>query len=60
MLTNAKVIRTIKTEKPRLAAENNVNKIGLFGSFARGRQRGKSDIDIVVEFSKPNGFKFLE
>jgi predicted nucleotidyltransferase len=60
MLTKAKVIKTIKNEKPHLAAEFNVKKIGLFGSFARGRQTGKSDIDIIVEFSKPIGFKFLE
>ena len=59
MLTKAKVIKTIKNEKPRLASEFSVKKIGLFGSFAKGRQTGKSDIDIIVEFSKPIGFKFL-
>ena len=60
MLTKAKIINTIKNEKPHLAAEFNVKKIGIFGSFARGRQTGKSDIDIIIEFSKPIGFKFLE
>lgn len=60
MITKATVIKTIKTEKPHLAAEFNVKKIGLFGSFAKGRQTGKSDIDIIVEFSKPIGFRFLE
>jgi hypothetical protein len=60
MLTKAKVIKTIKNEKPHLVAEFNVKKIGLFGSFAKGRQTGKSDIDIIVEFSKPIGFKFLD
>lgn len=28
-----------------------VKKLGLFGSFSRSRQRIKSDIDILVEFS---------
>jgi hypothetical protein len=60
MLTRAKIIKTIKNEKPHLAAEFNVKKIGLFGSFAKGKQTGKSDIDIIIEFSKPIGFKFLE
>ena len=60
MLTKEKVIETIEKERPHLAAEFNVKKIGLFGSFARGRQTSKSDIDIIVEFSKPIGFKFLE
>lgn len=27
-----------------------INKIGLFGSFARGEQRPDSDIDLLVEF----------
>ena len=30
--------------------------MGVFGSFARGDQRKNSDIDILVEFSKPIGF----
>ncbi len=60
MLTRAKIIKTIKNEKPHLAAEFNVKKIGLFGSFAKGKQTGKSDKDIFIEFSKPIGFKFLE
>jgi len=35
--------------------------MGVFGSFARGDQRKNSDIDILVEFSKPIGFfEFLE
>jgi len=28
-------------------------KIGLFGSYARGEQKRKSDIDILVKFAKP-------
>ena len=59
MLTKEKVMKTIKNEKPHLASEFNVKKIGLFGSFAKGGQTTKSDIDIIVEFSKPIGFKFL-
>jgi len=29
-----------------------VKRLGLFGSFVRGEQKGKSDIDILVEFEK--------
>lgn len=29
-----------------------VKKIGLFGSYANGKQNKKSDIDILVEFKK--------
>ena len=31
-----------------------VNKIGLFGSFAKGKQNEKSDVDILVEFDNPS------
>jgi predicted nucleotidyltransferase len=31
-----------------------VRRIGLFGSFLKGKQNKKSDIDIIVKFSKPS------
>lgn len=38
-----------------------VENIGVFGSVARREQRRTSDIDILVEFSKPiSFFKFIE
>jgi len=40
------LIRTQKTAIQQLGAE----RLGLFGSFARGEQKETSDIDIVVEF----------
>ena len=29
-----------------------VKRIGLFGSFAKGQQHSKSDLDVLVEFKK--------
>lgn len=29
-----------------------VNEIGIFGSFSKGEQKDRSDIDILVEFEK--------
>ena len=38
-----------------------VSRIGIFGSVARGEQTEASDIDILVDFSRPIGFfTFLE
>lgn len=38
-----------------------VKKVGIFGSVAKGTATRQSDIDILVEFSKPVGmFKFVE
>jgi predicted nucleotidyltransferase len=34
--------------------------MGIFGSFARNEQSDTSDIDILVEFDKPIGLKFVD
>ena len=59
-MTGEKVKKILKKELPNLATKYAVKKIGLFGSFARGTQSAKSDIDIIVEFSSPIGFRFIE
>ncbi len=60
-LTRRHLLRTLKAIKPELAQRYYVKQIGLFGSFARGEQSETSDVDILVEFSKPiSFFKFLE
>lgn len=44
-----------------LRTKYSIKNIGFFGSFARGDHNLKSDVDILVEFSKPIGFfKFIE
>ncbi len=37
-----------------------VQNIGFFGSFARDEQTLNSDVDILVEFSKPLGWEFFD
>ncbi|MCF6093281.1 nucleotidyltransferase family protein [Microaerobacter geothermalis] len=34
--------------------------MGVFGSYARNEQTDNSDIDILVEFSRPVGFEFFD
>jgi len=60
-----KKIEEIKSKleelKPILKEEFKVENIGLFGSYVKGEQKGKSDLDILVEFSETIGlFKFIE
>jgi len=53
--------KKIEEQKSILEKEYKVKEIGIFGSYVRGEQKGKSDIDILVEFSQPVGlFTFLE
>lgn len=55
------VLNSLKRLKPELQTRYYVKNIGLFGSVLRGEQKKSSDVDILVEFSKPIGFfKFLE
>jgi predicted nucleotidyltransferase len=46
--------------KPTLIKRFSVSTIGLFGSYARNEQNEDSDIDIVVDFSKPIGIEFVD
>jgi len=59
-LSREDVVAILKKESPFLAEEYGVKRIGLFGSFAREEQSKKSDVDIVVEFGRPIGLKFVE
>lgn len=51
----------LKQHKKELAEKYRVKEIGIFGSYARGEQKKRSDVDILVEFEEvPDLFKFLE
>ena len=45
----------IEKNKPKLAASYGIRSLGVFGSFARGEQRSRSDVDILVEFDEVPG-----
>ena len=46
--------------RPILASRYPIQRLALFGSVARNEATPDSDVDILVEFSKPVGFQFLE
>ncbi len=46
--------------KPELTAKYSVNSIGLFGSVVRNDFNENSDIDVIVDFSKPIGIEFID
>jgi predicted nucleotidyltransferase len=53
MTTLDQVKKIISEEKDTLAKKYHVLRIGVFGSVLRGEDTNKSDVDILVEFSKP-------
>jgi predicted nucleotidyltransferase len=60
MLTSEMAVKLLQEKHPYLAAEFGVSKIGLFGSYAKGQSGDASDVDIIVEFERPIGFRFVE
>lgn len=54
-------LRIIGKHRQTLKRKYHVGQIGIFGSVAKGISRASSDVDIVVQFSKPIGmFQFIE
>ena len=61
MKTYEEIVQTLKEHKEEIRKKYNVKAIGLFGSFARGEQRKRSDVDILVEYDElPGLLKFVE
>jgi len=55
------IIRAIKKRKKVLEERYNVKEIGIFGSYVRGEQTEKSDVDILVDFYElPDVFDLLK
>lgn len=50
----------LRAEKPHLKKKFFVKEIGIFGSYSRGEAKAGSDVDILVEFSKPVGWEFID
>ena len=52
------IINIIRSIKPEMESRYGVQRLGLFGSYVRERQRQKSDIDILVLLHQP--FSYFE
>ena len=59
-MTREKIVEILRKELPHFVSEYGVKRIGLFGSYAKGAPTKGSDIDILVEFERPIGLKFIE
>jgi predicted nucleotidyltransferase len=54
------IIRALKKGLPPLRDKYRIRQIGIFGSYLRGEQKRKSDLDILVDFEKTvSFFEFL-
>lgn len=58
-MSKEEIIGKILENKERVK-QFEVNKIGIFGSHAKGRARIQSDIDILVEFNKKSFDNYMD
>lgn len=46
------ILKKLSVAAPAIRTQFGVTKIGIFGSFARGEQTKKSDVDVLVDFAQ--------
>jgi len=55
------ILATLRHHLPELRERYGVTSLGVFGSYVQGRQRKRSDIDVLVEFGQaPTLFGFID
>jgi hypothetical protein len=60
-MVKQEIIKIIRNSKPEMESHYGVQRLGLFGSYVKEKQRKKSDIDILVAFNRDiDLFDFLD
>ena len=59
MINKNDILNKLSDLKPILLRDYSVKQIGLFGSFSDDSYTEDSDIDLLVEFEKPIGWKYF-
>ena len=54
------IMQLLERQLPYLREKYGVQRIAVYGSFAKGNQTRKSDVDILVQLARPLGFEFVE
>ena len=55
------ILAVLKKAKPSLAEKYGIKDLALFGSYSRNTEvPGKSDVDVMVDFSQPIGLAFVD
>ena len=55
-----KILEKIKNQIIKILKNNKIKKAGIFGSYAKGKNKKSSDIDIIIEPEKNTGFGFFK
>jgi predicted nucleotidyltransferase len=60
MKTFEELKTTLSAHKKELSEKYAVREIGIFGSYVRGEQKKKSDVDVLVEFEESANLSLLD
>ncbi len=60
MTKKQKLISDLTLLLPILQKKYFVASLGVFGSYVHSQQTSQSDVDLLVNFSRPVGFEFFE
>jgi predicted nucleotidyltransferase len=53
-------LKALKEHESEIKRRFGVKRIGIFGSHARGEEKETSDVDVLVEFTKPSFDNFMD
>jgi len=56
MKTIKEIKEILERNREKLEKEYNIKSIKIFGSYVEGKQKGKSDVDLIVDFKKTPTF----
>lgn len=57
----SRIKEILTLEKVSLVSKYDISELGIFGSFVRGEQHTRSDVDILVDFNKSiSAFQFID
>ena len=60
MLGRDEILQRLQERQKEMATRFSVRRIGLFGSYLRGNESEKSDIDLIVELSEPTFDHYMD
>ena len=60
MHSQTEILSALRSAKPQLEKKYAVKTLALFGSYSRNEALPGSDIDVMVEFNKPIGIRFID
>lgn len=60
MTTRSEILSYMGRSRERLARQYGVQRIGIFGSVARGEAMAGSDLDVLVEMADPTFDRYMD